>query len=197
MTAQLLRKIHTYLGLLTFINLMVFGVFGLAVTWRLQPAAPFRPAEVHYLPFTTAPDATDAAVADRVCSLLGLSLARPIQKEVIQRDAAHNLLLDFWHVNGRHRVTVLEAEGRLRVERIPGAFWRYLDTLHRTTAAFRSGDRRMQLWAGYNEFAMWSLIGMLASGVALWLLSRPRHRMAQLSLAAGVSLFAALYFWAR
>jgi len=197
MTAQVLRKIHTYLGLLTLINLMVFGVVGLAATWRLQAAAPFQPEEVRYLPFTPAADETDAAVADRVCTLLGLSLARPIQKQVIQRDAAHNLVLDFWHANGRHKVTVLEVEGRLRVARSAVPLWRYLDTLHRTTAAFRSGDRRMQLWAGYNEFAMWSLIGMLASGAALWLLSRPRHRMAQLSLAAGFSLFAALYFWAR
>jgi hypothetical protein len=116
---------------------------------------------------------------------------------VIQHDAARNLVLDFWHANGRHRVTVLETEGRVRVESSRAPMWRYLDTLHRTNGAFRSGDRRMQLWAWYNEFAMWSFLFMLVSGAALWLLSRPEHRMAQLSLAAGSGLFAALYFWAR
>jgi hypothetical protein len=197
MTAQLLRKAHTYLGLLTFVNLMVFGVVGLAATWRLRPPDQFRAAEVRYVPFAAAPNLTDAEVADRVCSLLRLSLARPIQRQVIQHDAAHNLVLDFWHANGRHKVTVLETEGRLRVEASAVPLWRYLDTLHRTTGVFRSGDWRMQLWADYNEFAMWCLLGMLASGAALWLLSRPGHRMAQLSLAAGGCLFAALYFWAR
>jgi hypothetical protein len=197
MTAQLLRKIHTYLGLLTFVNLMVYGVVGVAATWRLRTPEPFGSTQVRYLPFTAPPDLADADVADRVCTLLGVTLARPIQMAVIQHDAAHNLVLDFWHANGRHHVTVLETERRLRVEigRVP--LWRYLDTLHRTTAAFHSGYWRMQLWARYNEFAMWCLLGMLASGAALWLLSRPRHRMAQLSLAAGSALFAALYFWSR
>jgi hypothetical protein len=197
MTARLLRKIHTYLGLLTFVNLMVYGVVGLAATWRIHPAPQLQTGEVRDMPFAAAPNLTDSEVADRVCTLLGLTLARPIQKQVIGHDAAHNLVLDFWHANGRHRVTVMETEQRLRVEigRVP--LWRYLDTLHRTTAAFRSDDWRMQLWADYNELAMWSFIGMMASGAALWLLSRPEHRMAQVSLAAGAGLFAALYFWAR
>jgi hypothetical protein len=196
MTARLLRKIHTWLGLLTFVNLMVYGVVGLNATWRLRPE-PFAAPDIRYMPFTPGAQMTDPEVADRVCTLLGLTLARPIQSAVIQHDAERNLVLDFWHANGRHTVTVLETEGRLRVETRRAPLWRYLDTLHRTTAAFHSGDWRMQLWADYNEFAMWSLLGMVASGIALWLLSRPEHRMAQVSLAAGCGLFLALYFWAR
>jgi hypothetical protein len=115
-------------------------------------------------------------VAERVIELLHLPLATPIQKAAIQRDAANRLVLDFYHANGRHTVTVLAAEGRLRVSVSRASFWRYLSTLHVTTAAFRSGDARMQLWAWYNEFAMWCLLLLMASGMAIWLTARPRRR---------------------
>ena len=197
MMAHLLRRLHTWLGLLTFVNLMVYGVVGISAAWQLRPRARFGTPKTVSLPYDVSPGLSDAAVADRVCTLLGLTLARPIQSAVIQHDAAHHLVLDFWHANGRHKVTVLEREGRLQVEVFPVTLARYLDTLHLTTAAFRSGDWRMRLWAGYNEFALWALIGMLATGAALWLVSRPRHRMAQLSLAAGCAIFAALYLWSR
>jgi len=197
MTAHLLRKVHTYLGLLTFVNLMVYGMVGMAATWQWRTSDSFAAAQTTYLPFAVAPNLADAEVADRVCTLLGLTLARPIQRQVVQHDAAHNLVLDFWHANGEHKITLLENEQRLRIEMRRVKLWRYLDTLHRTTGVFHSGDWRMQLWADYNEFAMWSLLGMLATGAALWLLSRPGHRMAQISLAAGSGLFAALYFWTR
>jgi hypothetical protein len=136
-------------------------------------------------------------VAERVCSLLGLSLATPVQSAAIQRDSANNLSFDFWHANGHHHVTVLEKESRIRVEEFRNDLGDYLDTLHRTTAAFSSGDWRMQLWADYNEFAMWCLLGMIVTGVALWLSTRPRYRLAQVSLAAGCGIFAVLYFWTK
>lgn len=192
---DLIQKLHTYAGLLTFVNLMVFGVVGLSASFESRPGAPV-PA-VRYEAFRAEPNETDRQVAERVCESLHLSLATPIQSAVIQHDAAGRLLLDFYHANGRHRVTVLEDEGRLRVEVMRSSFWSYLGTLHATTAAFHSGDWRMQLWADYNEFAMWCLIGMMASGVALWLMARPRDRLARVSLALGGGLFAVLYFWTR
>ncbi|HEV3198432.1 MAG TPA: hypothetical protein VGZ73_11000 [Bryobacteraceae bacterium] len=195
MTRDLIRKLHAYAGLLTFVNLAVFGIVGLSATLSSRPQDPAP--DVRSVPFVAEPNLTDRQVAEGVCSLLHLSLATPIQSAVIQHDAANNLLLDFYHANGRHRVTVLEREGRLRVEVMRNSLWSYLGTLHATTAAFHSGDWRMQLWADYNELAMWCLIVMLASGVALWLLSRPRHRWARCSLAVGCGLFAALFFWTR
>jgi hypothetical protein len=195
MTRDLIQKTHTYAGLLTFVNLMVFGIVGLSATLGSRPQDPVP--EVRSEPFVVEPNLTDRQVAERVCSLLDLSLATPIQSAVIQHDARNNLLLDFWHANGRHRVTVLERESRLRVEVMRNSLWSYLGTLHATTAAFHSGDWRMQLWADYNELAMWCFLVMLASGVALWLLSRPRHRWAQCSLAVGCALVAALCFWTR
>jgi hypothetical protein len=193
---NLLRKIHTYAGLLTFINLLVFGLVGISAALAPFPGRPEAP-RIEERAFTVAPNLTDREVAGQVCSLLGLSLARPIQSAVIQHDFVNRLVLDFWHANGRHRVTVIEPEGRLRIEIYRNSLWRYLNTLHVTTAAFRSGDWRMQMWADYNEFAMWCLIVMLVSGIWMWLLSRPGHRLAQASLAVGCGLFAVLYFWAR
>ena len=55
----------------------------------------------------------------------------------------------------------------------------------------------MQFWADYNEFAMWCLLGMIASGFAMFLAARARGRLAQISFAAGCCVFAALYFWTR
>jgi hypothetical protein len=195
MTRDLIQKLHTYAGLVTFVNLLVFGLVGLTATLGSRPHDPAP--EVRSEAFVVQPNLTDRQVAERVCGLLGLSLATPIQSAVIQHDAANNLLLDFYHANGRHRVTVLETEGRLRVEVIRNSLWSYLGTLHATTAAFHSGDWRMQLWADYNEFAMWCFLAMLASGVALWLMSRPEYRWAQWSLALGCALFAALWYWTR
>jgi hypothetical protein len=189
----LLRKLHTYTALATFINLMVFGIVGLWAAF-LPRVSPPSPAQVYYQPFAPEGNLTDRQVAERVCALLHLSLATPVQDAAIQHDAANRLVLDFYHANGRHRVTVLEDQRQLRIERMPNSLWRYLDILHMTTGAFRSGDWRMTLWADYNEFAMWSLGAMLLSGAVLGLAAR-RARLAWIALATGVVLFAVLLVW--
>jgi hypothetical protein len=191
----LLKKIHTYAGLLTFVNLAVYGIVGLSIVWLRQSGEP-APV-VSYQSFAVPPNLTDRQVAERICSLLNLSLATPVNGAAIQHDADNNLFLDFYHANGRHQVTVLEKEGRLRIAVIRNSLASYLYTLHETTAAFHSGDSRMQLWADYNEFAMWCLLVMIASGFAMFLAARARSRLAQISLACGCCLFAALYFWTR
>ncbi len=196
MTLRLaIQKLHTYTGLLTFINLMVYGLVGLSATWG--PREPDPIPRVGYQPFVAAANSSDRDVAEQVCSLLRLSLATPIQKEVIQHDPNNRLLLDFWDANGHTLVTVLEPEGRLKIEEYRDSVWRYLGILHGNTAALRTGDRRMQIWAGYNEFAMWSLIGMMATGMALWLFTWRARRWVLAPLGAGGALFAAMYFWAR
>ena len=192
---EVIQRLHTYAGMLTFVNLVVFGLVGLAASLSPRPHEPI--AIVRKVPYDASPNLTDRQVAEQVCSLLNLSLATPIQSAVIQHDAANHLVLDFWHANGRHRITVLEAEHTLRIEVMPNSFWSYLGTLHATTAAFHSGDWRMQLWADYDEFAMWCLIAMLISGVALWLLAETRQRWAPWSLALGSGIFGALCWWIR
>jgi hypothetical protein len=196
MLPDVIRKLHTYAGLLTFVNLVIYGIVGFTAAFE-PPPGETAARQVIYLPFTPPPNATDMEVAEQVRRLLHLDLARPVQPFVVQRDAAMNLVLDFRHANGRNRATLFESEGRLRVEVTRSAFSRYLSSLHVTSAVFRTGDWRMQLWAYYNEFAMWCLIGMALSGTALWLLTRPGHRAAQISLALGSGLFSALYFWTK
>ena len=161
----MIARIHTLAGLLTFANLLLYGVVGIAALWdtRGKPAA-----VVWEQPFTAASNGRETA--ERVVELLGLSLATPVHDFNIGHDAQHRLVLDFYHANGRHKVTVLD--GRIRVEQTRAPVWKYLSTLHVTTAAFHSGDWRMQLWAWWNELAMWCLLAMTASGVWIWLSRR-------------------------
>ncbi|HLK17578.1 MAG TPA: hypothetical protein VKT81_01445 [Bryobacteraceae bacterium] len=51
----------------------------------------------------------------------------------------------------------------------------------------------MQLWADYNEFAMWCLAGIISSGFAMFLLSRWRSMLAWISLAARCFIRRALF----
>ena len=159
----LMARIHLYAGLLTLANLALYAVVGIAALLdaRVTPA----PA-VWEQPFDIQAGETDRAVAERVVKVLGLSLATPVHNFAIKRDAAGVLLLDFYHANGRHNVTVLD--GRLRVTHTRATLWKYLSTLHVTTSAFHSGDWRMQAWAWWNEFAMWSVAAMMISGVCVW-----------------------------
>ena len=159
----MILRIHTCAGLLALVNLVLYGVVGIAALFDARPAPPV----VWEQPFAVPPNQTDRQQADRVVRLLGLSLATPVHDFAIGHDAGR-LVLDFYHANGRHKVTVLENPGRLRVERTRATLWQYLATLHVTTAAFHSGDWRMQLWAWWNEFAMWCLAVMAASGVWIW-----------------------------
>jgi hypothetical protein len=189
----LISRIHTYAALLTFANLVLYGIVGIAALFetRGKPAA-----EVWEQSFATAANQTDRETAERVVSLLGLSLATPVHDFNIGHDGDHRLVLDFYHANGRHKVTVLENPGRLHIERTRASVGRYLSTLHVTTAAFHSGDGRMQIWAWWNEFAMWCLLAMTVSGIWIWLARRPAkgtwrrvHRYGALSLLALLAIY--------
>jgi len=193
---DVILKLHTWAGLATFVNLMIYGLVGIAAAFEPPPDAPAKAPIVRELPFTIAPNATDREVAERVVDRLGLSLATPVQNFAIQRDEARNLVLDFRHANGRHRVTFPDAS-HLRVEITRAPLDRYLSSLHVASAAFHPGDWRMQAWSWYNEFAMWCLILMIVSGSWLWLSRRARHRWALASLAAGAGIFTLMYWWTR
>jgi hypothetical protein len=188
---ELIARIHTLAGLLTLANVLLYGVVGIAALWDTRG----KPAPVVWeQAFTVGADETDRETAARVLELLGLSLATPVHAFNIGHDAQHRLVLDFYHANGRHKVTVLN--GSIRVEQTRAGVWKYLSTLHVTTAAFRSGDRRMQLWAWWNEFAMWCLLAMMASGVWIWLARRGTgstwrrvHRYSALAMLALLTIY--------
>src|ERR1700730_17727026 len=167
-----IKRIHTYAGLLTLVNLLVFAVTGISQALHWPGLLPATTAYADYQPV---PGERDRDTADRLASQLGLTLAMPVQQAAIQHDAAGNLLLDFSHANGRHRVTVLPDQHRLSITITRNALSRYFDILHMTTGVFRSGDRRMQMWAYFNEVALWCLCVLLGSGA--WMAgSRCRQR---------------------
>jgi uncharacterized iron-regulated membrane protein len=189
-------KLHTWAGLATFVNLMIYGIVGIAAAFEPAPDAPAPAAAVREIPFAMPQNSTDREVAEQVVERLGLSLATPVQNFAIQHDDQHRLVLDFRHANGRHRITFPDA-GHLQVEITRAPLDRYLSSLHVTSAVFHSGDWRMQAWSWYNEFAMWCLIFMILSGAWLWLSRRARHRWALASLAAGAGVFTLMYWWTR
>ena len=153
------RKIHTYAGLLAFCGLLVYGFTSLAAALR-TPGPRSVPLVAAYERAFDGP-----AEPEQICRALGLTLALPVNQAAIQRDRDGRLLLDLWHANGHHRVTVLD--GRLKVEEYRVTTPRFADVLHMTTAIFRSGDWRMTAWAWYNEVAMWSLFVMLGTGIVI------------------------------
>jgi hypothetical protein len=161
----LIPRIHTFAALGTFFNLLVYAISGFAPRSNTAPT-------VWDQPFTTAPGETDRAIATRAVLLLGLGLAAPVHDFNIAHDSAGRLALDFYHANGRHKVTVLP--GHLHIEAARAPLAKYLSTLHVTTAAFHSGDRRLQCWAWYNEFAMWMFAVLLGTGA--WMLVTRRGR---------------------
>jgi hypothetical protein len=190
---QWIKKIHMYLGLLNFVALTVFGIAGLTATTQSGPGRPPDVAEARYQPFTVPTEATDKQVADGVFEALKIPLSNPIPKQAIRRNDENQLVLNFYTINGPYRVTVLEKEARVRVERMSNSAPRFLSNAHSVTQAGNSRYLRLRLWAWYNEFAIWSLLAMSISGVYLWLASRPGYRWAQVSFAAGTAAFVILY----
>ena len=93
----LLKRVHAYAGLLTFVNLAVYGVVGLSVTF-LRESEPSAPV-VSYQNFSLQPNLTDRQAAQRVRSQFNLSLATLLNSTAIEHDAAKNLHLDFHDAN--------------------------------------------------------------------------------------------------
>jgi hypothetical protein len=160
-----LARIHTLTALATLVNLLVYAVAGVAPRKLGAPETSDRP-------FTRPSAESDYDTAERVVQMLHLPLATPVHNFNIGHDASGRLVLDFYHANGRDKVTVLD--DRLHIESARAPFGKYIATLHVTTAAFHSGDTRLQVWAWYNEFAMWCLVVMLVTGA--WLAIRRRWR---------------------
>jgi uncharacterized iron-regulated membrane protein len=194
---SLIKRLHMYTGLLNFSILLVFGVTGLLATMQPAPEKRVRPEpQVRLVDFTAPPGLDDKEVAARVWESL-TPLARPAPPGAVRRDRDNNLTMTFYTPNGPQAVTVLEKENRLRIESRRNDLWHYLGVLHETTSSNRADDWRTRLWGYYNEFSIWSLIGMAASGVYLWLASRPGFRWAQYSFAAGVGIFVLLWALSR
>ncbi len=194
---RLILKLHIYCGLLSFTHLIVYGIAGLAATFAPGLERPKIPYLVRHVPFQVAPNTSDKEVARRVWETLQLPLTRPTPDWFLQHTSAGDLQLDFYNMNGIHRVIVLEREQRLRIEEIRNGIWTFLGDVHAATTGDREAPRLVRVWAVWNEFAMWCLLGFCTSGVYLWLSSRPRFVWAYVCLTTGTLLFGALYFAIR
>ena len=190
---NLVLKLHIYAGLLTFTQLVLYGIAGLVATVQPGPERPKVPDTIRYVPYTVAPSASDQQVADDVYRTLKLPLSRPMPGWFLRRTAEHDLLLDFYNLNGIWRVVVLERENRLRIEEIRNSMGLFLGDVHAITIGDAGAPRLARAWAFYNEFAMWCLLGFCASGVYLWLTAPARSGWAWMSIAAGTVSFATLW----
>ena len=79
MTRRLIKKLHMYIGLLNFCNILVFGIAGLAATFHWgQGRKPAFIAPVRYESFTAPPGLTDKQIADQIlfmCSPRGRTIS--------------------------------------------------------------------------------------------------------------------------
>jgi hypothetical protein len=111
----------------------------------------------------------------------------------IKRDEHNDLQLDFYNINGIHRVTVLEHDHKLRIEDVHNGAGTFFNDLHTVTLNDDEAPRLVHVWGYYNIFAMWCLLGFCLSGVYLWLTAQTRSRWAWGSLAAASASMAALW----
>jgi hypothetical protein len=191
---DVVKKLHTYAGLLSFAAFIVYGVAGLQATFRATPAdRPGPSTGTRYVDFVAPGDLSDKALADLVHATLRLPLTEAPPARSLRRDAEGHLLLEFYTPNGPRRVTVLEAERRLRIETTQAGLWQYLSALHSTIR--RPRPALMRAWDVYNEVAMFSLLFLSLSGVYLWLSTRQAPRLGRWSLALGSGSFIALFWW--
>jgi hypothetical protein len=198
MMIEILKRFHMWVGLFNLTALIVFATAGIHVS--LSPAPRERrepPAEVRETEYRAPQDLTDKQVADDLYARLALPMAGPVPTWALQRDAQHRLVLSFHSPNGVFRVTVLENEGKVRVEHARNSLGEFMNLMHATTLYHSPPDLRVRLWALYVDLSIFSLAFMAVTGVWLWLAARSRLWWARASFAMGTGLFALLWFVTR
>jgi hypothetical protein len=188
-----LKKLHMYAGLLNLTILLVFGIAGLTATFDSGPGRTPFPAANQTLDFKAPENVTDYGAAVAAFQVLKPPLADAPAKQAVHRDSANNVSFTLYSVSGIRTVTLLEKENRVRLEARRNNMGHFFDNLHSATMNYPHADLVLSMWTWYTEFSIWSLIFMSVTGVYLWLASRPKHRWAQFSFAAGSGLFLLLY----
>jgi hypothetical protein len=158
---------------------------------RPRPKQVIASRDVAYTPPAHSSSMTDKDIADDVYRTLALPLTRPMPLFAIKRNEQNDLALDFYNINGIHRVTVLERERRLRIEEVHNGPATFVNDLHTVTLNDLEAPRLVRVWGCYNAFAMWCLLGFCVSGVYLWLTAQARSLWAWACLAAGTATIAA------
>ncbi len=188
---DLIKKVHVYLGLISFSALIVYGLAGLVATFATEGEQ--IPASTRFEAYEAPAGSSDREIVDAVYRKLAVPLAGPVPAFAIRRDGNNDLTFIMYTLNGPTRVTVLEKESRLRVEATRVGVGHYFVNLHTVASQTDVTDWRVRLWAIYNEIAIWSLCLMVLSGVYLGLVSRPRFRWGKYALGIGSVAFIALY----
>ena len=187
----LIVKLHIYAGLLTFSQLVIYGIAGLPPRFNRRSSVQKLVSTIRYVP--SRPPVRHRP-AGRGRSLRTLHLpTRPMPGWFLRRTPENDLLLDFYNINGIWRVVVLEREHRLRIQQIDNRFSLFLGDVHAITTGDDAAPRVIRVWAIYNELAMWCLLAFSGSGVYLWLSAQPRAWWAWGLLATGTATFAALW----
>ena len=170
-------------------------------SYRPDPRPPReRPApaaNLEYRQLDIPGDLDDRQLADHIQAQLAIAFAGPAPNWSLRRNDDGNLQFRLFTPARRFEILVLEGEGRIRLRTLPFDTWQFLFHLHEMTPSHVTPDWPVQAWAWYVEFSIWSLPVMALTGVYLWLASRPGHRWAQISFAAGTLLFAAFYIYLR
>jgi hypothetical protein len=189
----MIKKIHTYLGLLNLSFLVIFGLTGAHLALHRPAENDLTEQPVRFEDFTPPTSVMD----DRD---LGELIRRRLNIAAVSwdphRDRDNDLVVDYYTHKGPWRVTALEKEHRLRIAKLRENGWGFINNLHATENR-DVADWRVRLWTWYNEFALWSLMAMALTGLYLWLSSRPKFRLAQLAVAAGSGAFVLLYWFSR
>lgn len=184
---SLMRKLHAYAGLLSFTVLLVYGVAGLTVTFHAGPGEHPRELPAKFMTFEPPAGASDEQIASLAYEKLKPTLFGPLSRPWPGKDSAARLRLGFWSVNGTHEVTYFAAERRLRIEARRTSFWNYLNALHTATGVEDAPTLPLRLWAILNQFVMFAMLFLAATGIYLWLASRPKFRPARILLVAGAA----------
>jgi hypothetical protein len=193
-----IKRIHMYTGLLNFTTFAIFGIIGIMATVLPRPAERQKlPSTVQVRDFQIPGDMNDRQLADHIQTSLKLPLTSPTPDWALRRDDQNHLRFGLFTPARFYDILVLENQGKIEMTTQPFDLWQYLFHLHEMTPGWAHPDLRTQLWAYYMECSIWSLILMSLSGVYLWLVSRPKHRLALVSFATGSAIFVLFYIAMR
>src|SRR5690349_18708134 len=99
----LVKKIHTYAGLLSFTIVFVWGITGLSASFE-GSVWDRPPVSDKLVSYTVPPNLTDPQVSNAVFQFLRIPTAELLPRPVTERDDDDNLELTYYTANGPVRV---------------------------------------------------------------------------------------------
>ena len=195
---ELIKKLHNYVGLLSFTILVVFGATGVWAVMHESHETPMpeiaRTSEVDY---QVPSAASDLEAAQQIYAALKLQTARYPQEWDVKRDDQNRLQVLFWGPNGILQVTALEKKSKLKLEHRPAPLGAFMTELHMASTGNTPRSILMTVWAIYVEVSIFSMLFLIASGLFLWLTTRPTDKWAWAAFIAGTGLVSVLTVLSR